>query len=103
MARRLRRSRRGRRGATPDGGPPLALAAVRIPGITSLLAGAPVATLVVLAVCQWADFWPAMIGIAVTILTAGAFALVWERDLDLLIDAVRRVASDASAPASEAE
>ena len=44
-----------------------------------------------------------MAGIAVSILMAGAFALVWRRDLDLLMDAVRRVASDNSGPVAQAE
>jgi two-component system phosphate regulon sensor histidine kinase PhoR len=67
------------------------------------LAGAPVATLAFLAAFQWADFWPAMAGIAVSMLTAGTFALVWGRDLDLLTDQVRRVASDDSGPLIEPE
>ena len=37
-----------------------------------------------------------MAGIVVSTLVAGAFALVWGRDLDLLTDQVRRVASDDS-------
>ena len=44
-----------------------------------------------------------MAGIVVSALIAGAFALVWGRDLDLLIDQVRRVASDDSGPVTEAE
>jgi two-component system phosphate regulon sensor histidine kinase PhoR len=78
-------------------------AAVRLPGIATSLAGAPVATLIFLTVFGWADFWPATAGIVVSLLTSGAFALVWGRDLDLLTDSVRRVASDNSGPVTQAE
>jgi two-component system phosphate regulon sensor histidine kinase PhoR len=44
-----------------------------------------------------------MAAIMVSILTATGFALVWGRDLDLLTDAVRRVASDDSGPVVGAE
>jgi two-component system phosphate regulon sensor histidine kinase PhoR len=60
-------------------------------------------TLVVLAAFQWADFWPAMAGIVVSLLIACAFALVWGRDLTLLTDLVRRVASNDTGPVTEAE
>jgi two-component system phosphate regulon sensor histidine kinase PhoR len=76
---------------------------VRILGIVTCLAGAPVATLAFLAAFQWADFWPSMVGIAVSLVTASAFALVWGRDLDLLTDAVRRVTSDEAGPVASAE
>jgi two-component system phosphate regulon sensor histidine kinase PhoR len=76
---------------------------MRVLGITACLAGAPVATLVALAAAQRADLWPAMAGIVISILTAGTFALIWGRDLDLLTDAVRRVASDDTGPMTEVE
>ena len=76
---------------------------MRVLGIATCLAGVPVATLAFLAAFGWADVWPALAGIALTLLTAGAFALVWGRDLDLLTDSVRRVASDAAAPVLETE
>jgi two-component system phosphate regulon sensor histidine kinase PhoR len=41
-----------------------------------------------------ADIWPAIGGIVVVMASAGAFTLVWGRDLDLLIQSVRRVATD---------
>ena len=72
-------------------------------GIATCLAGAPVATLVFLAAFQWADFWPAMAAIVVSLLTACAFALVWGRDLDLLAESVRRIASDDTGPVTETE
>jgi two-component system phosphate regulon sensor histidine kinase PhoR len=76
---------------------------VKFLGIATCLAGAPVATLAILAIFHWADPWPAAAGIVVSLLTACAFALVWGRDLDLLIDSVRRVASDDTGPVTEAE
>ena len=60
-------------------------------------------TLVVLAIFQWADFWPAMAGIVLSFIIACAFALVWQRDLNLLTDSVRRVASIDAGPATEPE
>jgi two-component system, OmpR family, phosphate regulon sensor histidine kinase PhoR len=76
---------------------------MKVLGIATCLAGAPVATLAFLAAFQWADFWPALAGIVASILIAGAFSLVWGRDLELLTDQVRRVASDDSGPVTEAE
>jgi two-component system phosphate regulon sensor histidine kinase PhoR len=76
---------------------------VKFLGIATCLAGAPVATLAILAIFHWADPWPATVGIVVSLLTACAFALVWGRDLDLLIDSVRRVASDDTGPITETE
>ena len=70
-------------------------------GVASCLAGPPVATLAFLALFQWADFWPAMVGIVVSLLTAALFAMVWGRDLELLTDALRRVASDDAVPVAE--
>ncbi|HEX4366651.1 MAG TPA: ATP-binding protein [Rhodopila sp.] len=72
-------------------------------GIATFLAGAPALTLVCLAMFQWADFWPAMVGIVVSFMIAYAVALVWERDLALLIESVRRVASIDAIPVSETE
>jgi two-component system, OmpR family, phosphate regulon sensor histidine kinase PhoR len=71
--------------------------------IAACLAGPPVAVLAFLAAAQWADLWPAVGGMAVCIVAAGGFALVWARDLDLLTDAVRRVASEDPGPVTEAE
>jgi hypothetical protein len=72
-------------------------------GIATFLAGAPALTLVCLAMFQWADFWPAMVGIVVSFMIAYAVALVWERDLALLIESVRRVASIDAIPVAETE
>ncbi len=76
---------------------------MRLIRIAVFLAGVPVAVLAFMAVVQWADFWPAMAGIVVSVVTAGVFSLVWGRDLDLLIDQVRRIASDDSGPLVETE
>ncbi|MDQ2762057.1 MAG: two-component sensor histidine kinase, partial [Pseudomonadota bacterium] len=76
---------------------------MRLVGVGICLAGAPVATLIVLAAFQWADFWPTVAGIFLSLVTTCAFVLIWRRDLDLLIESVRRVASDYSGPASHAE
>jgi two-component system, OmpR family, phosphate regulon sensor histidine kinase PhoR len=76
---------------------------VRAPGIVACLAGPPVATVAFLATFQWVDFWPAVVAIVVSILTAGAFALIWRRDTDLLTNSIRHVAADETDPVSEAE
>jgi two-component system phosphate regulon sensor histidine kinase PhoR len=62
-----------------------------------------VATLAFLATFQWVDFGPAIVAIVVSILTAGAFALIWRRDTDLLTNSLRRVAAEETGPVSEAE
>jgi two-component system phosphate regulon sensor histidine kinase PhoR len=72
-------------------------------GLAASLAGVPVAVLALLAAAQWADFWPAMVGIVVVMAGAGAFTLVWGRDLDLLIQSVRRIATDDSGAVVEAD
>jgi two-component system phosphate regulon sensor histidine kinase PhoR len=76
---------------------------VKTLGVATCLAGAPVVTLVFLTAFQWADFWPAVVGIVVSLMIACGFALVWGRDLNLLTDLVRRVASDDTGPVTEAE
>ena len=75
---------------------------MRVHGVAACLAAAPVATLAFLAACQWADFWPAMMAIALSVLAAGGFALMWRRDVDQLTDRVRRVASDDPGPVTRA-
>ena len=72
-------------------------------GIATCLGGAPVATLAILGACQWAEFWPTLVGVTVSVLTTGGFALVWGRDIHLLTNSVRRIASDDAVPLSEAE
>jgi two-component system, OmpR family, phosphate regulon sensor histidine kinase PhoR len=72
-------------------------------GIAAGVAGVPVAVLALLATAGWADFWPAISGIVVVLVSAGAFTLVWGRDLDLLINSVRRIAVDDPDPVGEAD
>jgi two-component system phosphate regulon sensor histidine kinase PhoR len=76
---------------------------MRLLRITFCLAAIPSVTLAVLAVAGWAEVWPAVLGILLSILAAAAFALIWCRDLDLLTDAVRHVASDEAGPVPEAD
>jgi two-component system, OmpR family, phosphate regulon sensor histidine kinase PhoR len=79
------------------------VAILRLIRIAAFLAGVPAAVLAVMAAALWADFWPAMVGIVVFIITAGIFALIWSRDLDLLVDQVRRIGSDEPGPVLGAE
>ena len=76
---------------------------MKVVSIAFCLAGTPVAVLAFLAAAQWADVWPAMIGIGVSMITASAFAVLWARDLDLLTTMVRRVASDDTSPFTHPE
>jgi two-component system phosphate regulon sensor histidine kinase PhoR len=77
--------------------------AMRAMRIAACLAAVPVATLMLVAVFQPAEVWPQIAGILASLLAAYAFALVWVRDVDLLTDAVRRIASDGTGPVTEAE
>ena len=71
--------------------------------VATSLAAAPVVTLGILAAFSWADFWPAVAAIAVSVVSAGAFALVWTRDLEVLTAQVRCVAADNSGPVTKPE
>jgi two-component system phosphate regulon sensor histidine kinase PhoR len=62
--------------------------------IASTLGGAPILALIGMASAGWAAFWPAMAAIAMTLAGAAVFSVMWLRDLDLLTDRVRQVASD---------
>jgi two-component system phosphate regulon sensor histidine kinase PhoR len=76
---------------------------MKIVNIIACIAGPPVAVLTLLAAGGWADLWPAVGGMAVSVTAAGAFALLWARDLEMLTGAVRRVASEDPEPATEPE
>lgn len=58
------------------------------------LAGVPVLAFAVLAIAGWAHVAPALLGMVLTILVAGTFIILWRRDVELLTEAVRRVAYD---------
>ena len=77
-------------------------AAMRPLAIALWLGGAPAIAFAVLAIAGWSYVLPALVGIAVSIAAAAAFALVWARDLDLLTNSVRRVAADEPGPVPEA-
>ncbi len=59
--------------------------------IAICVAAAPVTALAVMALTGLAAAWPAVVAIAVTILGAAAFSLVWARDLDVLTASVQRI------------
>jgi two-component system, OmpR family, phosphate regulon sensor histidine kinase PhoR len=67
---------------------------MRLVLIASTLGGAPILALIGMASAGWAAFWPAMAAILVTLAGAAVFAVMWLRDLDVLTDRVRQVASD---------
>ena len=76
---------------------------MRVARIAACVGGAPAAVLAFLAVGHWADFWPVVVGIIIIAAGAVAFALIWGRDLDLVTDAVRRIATDDPVPVVDAE
>jgi len=59
-----------------------------------MVAGVPVATLVVLMLMQQIAPGPALATIAATLIAAVLLATRWCRDLAVLTDAVRRIAAD---------
>ncbi len=67
---------------------------MRLVLIASTLGGAPILALIGMASAGWAAFWPAMAAILMTLAGAAVFSVMWLRDLDLLTDRVRQVASD---------
>jgi two-component system phosphate regulon sensor histidine kinase PhoR len=62
--------------------------------IALCIAAAPVAALAAMAFAGLIAPWPAVVAIAVTLLPAAAFSLLWARDLDLLTAAVRQIEAD---------
>ncbi len=66
---------------------------MRALGAAAVVAGVPVAALVLLAAVGWAAPGPSLLAVGATVLAALALALRWSRDLDLLTDGVRRIAA----------
>jgi two-component system, OmpR family, phosphate regulon sensor histidine kinase PhoR len=66
------------------------------------LAAVPVVALAVMLGAGWAAAMPAFVSIILTLLAALIVALLWTRDLDMVTDAVRRVAAEGGAAASYA-
>jgi two-component system, OmpR family, phosphate regulon sensor histidine kinase PhoR len=66
--------------------------------IAICIAAAPVTALAVMAFSGLAAPWPAIVAIALTIVTTVIFILVWARDLDLLTAAVQRIEADNAGP-----
>src|SRR5690348_7728520 len=67
---------------------------MRVLGTAAMVAGVPLATLVVLALMQQIPPGPALATVAVTLIAAVVLAVRWCRDLDVLTDSVRRIAAD---------
>jgi two-component system, OmpR family, phosphate regulon sensor histidine kinase PhoR len=67
---------------------------MRVLGAAAMVAGVPVATLVVLMLMQQIAPGPALATIAATLIAAVLLATRWCRDLTVLTDAVRRIAAD---------
>lgn len=74
---------------------------VRVLGACLVLAGVPVAALLLFAIKGWAPPGAALLGIGATLLATLMIVLRWSRDLDLLIETVRRIHADEGTPAAE--
>jgi len=66
--------------------------------IAICIAAAPVTALAIMALTGVAAPWPAIVAIALTIVSTATFILVWARDLDLLTAAVKRIEADDTGP-----
>jgi two-component system phosphate regulon sensor histidine kinase PhoR len=66
--------------------------------IAICLAATPVTALAVMALTGLAAAWPAVVAIALTIVSTTVFMLVWARDLDLLTAAVQQIETDTASP-----
>ncbi|HUN39262.1 MAG TPA: hypothetical protein VMU81_03125 [Acetobacteraceae bacterium] len=64
------------------------------------LAAAPVGALLVMVLAHWAAPLPALAAMAVTVAVALAISLVWTHRLDVVTDAVRRVAAEGGGESS---
>ncbi|PPQ28852.1 ATP-binding protein [Rhodopila globiformis] len=76
---------------------------MRLSGIAFFLAGIPSLTLAGLAFTGHADFWPALLGLALGIVAAAAFVLIFRQDLDRLAETVRRMSPDQPASVQAAD
>ncbi len=63
-----------------------------------VIAGVPVAALVLLAAVGWAPVGAVLLAIGATLLAALVLALRWSRDIDLLADRIRRISADEPLP-----
>jgi len=70
---------------------------MKVLAIACSLAGFPALIFASFAMAGWAAVIPALLGMVVTTLFAVAIILIWARDLDLLTEAVRRIAYDEAA------
>jgi two-component system, OmpR family, phosphate regulon sensor histidine kinase PhoR len=70
---------------------------MKILAFACFLAGVPAMTFAALAIVGWAYVGPALAGMALTILVAGTFIFLWRRDVELLTEAVRRIAYEEAA------
>ncbi len=70
----------------------------RVLTMAATLALVPVAALAVLVAGGWLQLLPALVTAVVVLIAMIGFTLVWVRDTDVLIAAVRRVATDDPAP-----
>ncbi len=70
---------------------------MRLLAIAGCLAGVPALMFIILVLAGWAEPGPAMLALLLCVLGAIAVVLLWARDLELLTEAVRRVAYDEAA------
>jgi two-component system, OmpR family, phosphate regulon sensor histidine kinase PhoR len=66
-------------------------------GAAAVIAGVPVAALIVLAAMRWAPLAPVLLAIGMTLLAAFLLAMRWSCDLDALAESLRQVDAE-SAP-----
>jgi two-component system phosphate regulon sensor histidine kinase PhoR len=75
---------------------------VRLIGLATCLAGAPILVLIFITAIGWADVWPTVFAILVAAGSASIFTVLWLRDLDMLTDSVRQVAVEEPGPTLDA-
>ena len=68
---------------------------MRVLGAGAFVAAVPVIALALLAAMRWAAVVPILLAIGAILLAALLFAICWLRDVDLLLDGLRRVGADA--------